>query len=160
MPQPHGAAVPTTEERERAARALDLRKAGITWQAIADHLGYSDESGARKAVGRLLDRVDSEMAEEYRAVELARLDDLWRAWWPAALGRDEKATNILLRVHQARAKLLGLAMPDKLVLQQINVGMTAEEFTTRVDEDMRILGLSPTMDVPLQEGGGDDWANT
>jgi len=162
MAQPHGAAVPTPDERQRAQQALTLRKAGGTWQAIADALGYRDESGARKAVGRLLDRTDSELAAEYRALELARLEDLHRAWWPAALQRDEKASNIVLRIHEKRVKLLGLAVPDKLVLQQINYsGMSAEEFTTRVDEDIRVLGLHPTGDTPVSDSGpGDDWANT
>ncbi len=160
MAQPHGNAVPSTEERERAALALSLRKAGGTWAAIGEHLGYSDESGPRKAVQRLLDRVDSESAAEYREMELARLDDLWRAWYPAALRRDEKAAHVVLRIHEKRVKLLGLAMPEKVVMQQINVGMTAEEFTTRVDDDMRALGLHPRMDLPLAEDDGDDWATT
>ncbi len=161
MGQRHGHAVPSPDERQRAQQALTMRKAGGSWVAIADVLNYADESGPRRAVSRLLDRVDAELAAEYRALELSRLDDLWRAWWPAALQRDEKAANIVLRVHQARAKLLGLAVPETLVLQQFRMDMSPEEFTTRTAEDMRLLGLHPTGDTPLVVDSEDaEWSNT
>src|SRR5680860_3777 len=35
--------------------------------AIADEMGYADEYGASKAVERLLDRMGSALAEEYRS---------------------------------------------------------------------------------------------
>ena len=41
-------------------------------------LGYHDDATAYRAVKRVLDRVESESATEYRAVMAARYEQLWR----------------------------------------------------------------------------------
>lgn len=46
------------EAKLRAVEAIKLRKEGMTWAKIAAHLGYSQASGAFKAVQRMLDRYD------------------------------------------------------------------------------------------------------
>ena len=46
------------EAKQRAYRALQLWRSGLTWQSIARRLGYKDKSGAWRAVRRLIDRVD------------------------------------------------------------------------------------------------------
>lgn len=46
------------EAKLRAVQALELWQAGATWEAIAHQLGYSDKSGAWRAVRRLFDRLD------------------------------------------------------------------------------------------------------
>lgn len=57
---------PDADDRHRAAKALDLRKSGVTYERIAAQLGYSDESGPRKAVDRLLSRIEHEGVLEMR----------------------------------------------------------------------------------------------
>ncbi|MFQ6330778.1 hypothetical protein ACLMAL_32220 [Nocardia sp. CWNU-33] len=46
-----------------------MKLEGGTWVSVAEAMGYADESGARRAVERLLDRTDAELAAEYRSVE-------------------------------------------------------------------------------------------
>ncbi|MEV6430089.1 hypothetical protein [Nocardia sp. NPDC051463] len=82
--------IPSPDERERAQQALDLRLAGATWARVADRLSYADESGARHAAMRLLDRTDFELVAEYRDVEGARLERLLVAVWPAAVRGDPR----------------------------------------------------------------------
>lgn len=76
----------------RRARATELRKAGHTYQQIADTLAaelgrpYTRAQAHRDVMHALRD-VQSQMAEDagdVLALELMRLDDLFAAWWPLA----------------------------------------------------------------------------
>ncbi|NKS66377.1 hypothetical protein GS461_09825 [Rhodococcus hoagii] len=53
--------------REKALEALRLRKDhGLTWDEIAEEVGYANRSNAYRAVSRLLERVEGEKVEDYR----------------------------------------------------------------------------------------------
>jgi len=69
---------------ERRGQALALRKAGIGYAAIARQLGYAGPSGAYKAIVTALRALTREPAEELRALELARLDELLAGLWADA----------------------------------------------------------------------------
>ncbi|NKY50176.1 hypothetical protein [Nocardia vermiculata] len=144
-------------ERDRQMRALRLRMAGAPWAAIAEELGYADPSGPFRAVESLLNRQESEAAETYRQMEDMRLDVALRKVWPGVMTGDLKAIETMLKVHDRRSKLHGLAAPAKVMVQ--NVGLGREEFLTTVQEDIRALGIDPGMDTPLAADDG-TWANT
>lgn len=125
-PQNHADAV----ERAKAVEAVALRRSGLTYREIAVQTGYwTDESGARHAVTRLLARQETEGVAELRAIECERLDALTAAHWPAAIGGNTEASMIVLRVIDRRAKLLGLNAPTRL--QVAPDELTAAEFATR-----------------------------
>lgn len=97
---------------EKQLEALEMRKAGLPYQKIANALGYSNHSGARKAVIAAMKKTLREPAEEVRELEIARLDDLINAIWhfrakPEYLDR-------ILKIMERRSKLLGLDAPTKL----------------------------------------------
>ena len=93
---------------ERALQALELRKAGASYESIARHCGYASRSGAYQAVQRELRRTMQEPAEDVRQLELARLDDLYRAMAPKALKGDTWSVDRCLKIMERRALLLGL----------------------------------------------------
>jgi len=109
------------EEEQIAARrvqALNLRKAGASYRAIAQQLGvdvstaWSDvqaELGALRALA-------TTAAEDVRALELQRLDALTAGLFVKATqqGGDARAVMALVRVSDRRAKLLGLDAPVKV----------------------------------------------
>lgn|SRR5690242_2331270 len=98
---------------ERALQALALRKEGASYEAIARQCGYASRSGAYQAVQRELRRMMQEPAEDVRQLELARLDDLYRAMAPKALKGDTWSVDRCLKIMERRAMLLGLdAKPD------------------------------------------------
>ena len=110
---------------ERRVRAGRMRMAGMTYQQIADKLGYRNVSGAYRAVATLIKRTEQETAQEFRVLELERLDLLSRGLWDKARGRiardgtvikepDLKAVDRLLQIMKRRAKLLGLDAPTKI----------------------------------------------
>lgn len=99
---------------ERQRQALELRKAGKGFQAIADQLGYSDASGAYRAVTAALQKTLQEPADDLRRMELERLDALHGVLWAQAQDGDQGAVDRLLRVMERRARLLGLDAPTKI----------------------------------------------
>ena len=98
---------------ERQRRALELRKAGMTYQGIADRLGYSGVSGCYKAIRAAIRAVVKEPAEEVLALELQRLDDLLAGVWVAARQGDVAKLDRVLKIMARRASLLGLDAPTK-----------------------------------------------
>ncbi len=93
---------------ERAARALTLRRNGATYDEIAQSLGLSHRSNARRLVESAISEIIREPAEEVRALELARMDAIHAALWPAASTGHLPSIDRLLRVCERRARLLGL----------------------------------------------------
>src|SRR5687768_8552575 len=69
---------------DREVAALRLRQSGLTYQRIADRLGYRNRSGAWHAVHAALMATLQGPADELRTLELARLDRLQLAVWPKA----------------------------------------------------------------------------
>jgi hypothetical protein len=132
MPRPTS---PRIDAAERDAKALELRKDGLTYTQIAERLGIS-RSTAHKHVTRGLHRTRQEPADELRRLEAERLNQLW-AEAMAVLRRRHvmvqsgkivkgddgqpitddgpvlQATATLLRVMERRARLLGLDAPAK-----------------------------------------------
>lgn len=95
-------------DRERQTRAVAMRAAGHTYADIADALGYSSADTARKSVAGLLDRVESDAADELRTLEGRRLDMLQAAVWPSALEGHLPAVDRVIRISERRARLFGL----------------------------------------------------
>ena len=105
---------PDPETIDREIKVLELRRAGLTWQKIADEVGYADPTGAYAAYKRAVKRVLQEPADEVRQQEIDRLDRLQVAVWPRAMKGDDRAINTILRLMERRAKLLGLDAAQKV----------------------------------------------
>jgi len=143
--------VRTPETAERDAEAARLRVQGRTYQQIADALGLSHRDLARRAVERALTDVVREPAAELRALELERLDALWREAWRVmqtnhvrvsggrVVEHDGKplrddgpvlaAIDRLVRISERRCHLLGLNAP-------IRIGVLTLD---QIDEEIRRL---------------------
>lgn len=75
----HGRYTRSMETAMRDAQALRLRARGMSYQQIADEVGYSEKGAAYKAVQRGMEETIGEAAEEVRALEVARLDAMYEA---------------------------------------------------------------------------------
>ena len=102
--------------RKKATDALELRLAGNKWEEIAKQVGYKLASTAYNAVSDMLDQIACERVEEYRILELARLDSLQAGHWKAAIAGNVAAGNFILRVMERRAKLLGLDPAEPMAM--------------------------------------------
>jgi hypothetical protein len=101
--------------RERERQAVELRNARMTYQDIADRVGYSGPGAAREAVLRCYQRDIVQNVEEIRNTELATLDAMAQALYPKARRGDEKAVEALLKVMKERRKYIGgLEVPAQM----------------------------------------------
>ena len=122
------------EAKERALKALELRKKGVRYEQIAQQLGYSNRGNAHKAVMKELELLAKECREEaaqVRDLELQRLDDLFLAAWKAIADGSESAIDRALRVSESRRKLMGLD-----AAQKVDVNGIAELHFDREDENL------------------------
>lgn len=101
---------------DKQMQALTLRKAGVSYQSIADALGYKTAGGAWVAVKAGLKKTLQEPADELRTLELARLDDMLKAIASNVQAGNLTAIDRALKIQDRRAKLLGLDMPAKVEL--------------------------------------------
>ena len=97
---------------ERRNKAIKLAASGKDYTQIAAELGYSRRSVARKAVVGALRARTVEAVGQLRQLEVGCLDGLQAAVWADALAGDIKAVDAVLRIVQARVKLLGLDQSD------------------------------------------------
>lgn len=99
---------PTAELLEKERNALELRRAGYTYDRIADRLGYANKGAAYKAVRRGIARTLQEPVDELIELETDRLDRLLSSVWAPAMKGDLGAVDRVLRISERRSKLLGL----------------------------------------------------
>lgn len=122
----------------REAEVVKLRRGGLTWDMIADRVGYASPSAAHFAYQRAAKRVVQEDIEAIRQVETERLDLMQSAVWGKVLGGDVSSIMTVVRIMERRAKLLGLDQPFK---QQIEVttydGDTIDREVARLAELLR-----------------------
>jgi hypothetical protein len=109
---------PEVIDKER--RVLEMRLAGITFDAIAKNVGYASPGSAYNAYKRALVRTLQEPAEEIREAEVARLDRLMAGVWTAALRGEVRSVEAVLRIMDRRAKLLGLDQPTRVQAEVIS----------------------------------------
>ena len=126
---------------ENDARALELRRAGASYEQIAKELGYKNKGSAYKAVQRQLEGLVMEHAPAVLRLELrkvdatelsanqaiASIDELIRLHQPAAQTGDRDAAGLVCRletvktgkqnlqvaVRTMRARYYGLYQPEK-----------------------------------------------
>lgn len=144
------------EAVERHAAWVRAKLAGQTYREIAEAEGCAP-STVQEAVVRRLRETVAEPCADLRAIEVARLDaQLGRLTAATAIPAEDevihaKAEELLLKVADRRAKLLGLDAPTKT----LDVTPPREQTVERV----RALLLEPTEEMAalLAETG---WVRT
>ena len=106
---------------DKELRALELRRAGLTYPMIAKEMGYAAESSAFRAVKRALERTLREPADAIRQHENDRLDQWLLRLMPAIERGEPRSIEVALKISERRAKLMGLDMP---VRQEVAVEVT------------------------------------
>jgi len=100
------------KSHDRKLKALELRKAGYDYRRIGETLGCS-VTQAHRDVAAALKLTLQEPADDVRALEVERLDNMLRALWRDVSAGNHGAIDRALRVMERRAKLLGLDAPTR-----------------------------------------------
>jgi hypothetical protein len=125
------------EASARRAQAVTMRLSGLTYEQIAERLGYADKSAVRHTVLRALDRREAARVDELRDVENARLDRANAALWPAVLKGDPKSVDTFIRLSARRARLNGLDAPQQIA---VTSGLQADFADTLAGLQEVVLG--------------------
>lgn len=136
-----------------------MRLAGARLSQIAAKYGVS-EAVVSRSLSLALEHeraVCSEMAEEYRALELARFETLRQALWPVALGVKKSTKNgreiqgepnldavdRLIKISARVARMIGLDAPSKTDTTN-RYEVTSIETREQADAVLRkVFGLAP-----------------
>ena len=99
---------------EREMQVWKYRVAGATFDQIAKKLDYADESGARAAFNRYVNRTkDEASANELRELHKERLDVALLSIWPAVERGDLEAIRVMLKILERDANMSGIDSPIK-----------------------------------------------
>lgn len=100
---------------ERRVKALELRKDGKSYRAIAKLLGVDLRTAFDdvQAELRALREQATDAAEQVKDLELARCDEMTEALSSKVGKGDTQAIQANIRVMERRAKLLGIDAPTK-----------------------------------------------
>jgi hypothetical protein len=136
------------EVREKDRQALELRKAGASYEVIAKQLGYADSSGAYKSVQRSMKTIIAEPTDELRQVEYERLNQilliLWERVQQGELGAIDRALSVMDRI----SKMYGLEAPKQTeIKQQITQGVmivdgSKEEYLQAIRQEIDGVAVS------------------
>lgn len=158
--------------KEREREALELRKAGASYDQIAQRLDVSRDT-ARAIVMRALENLNTaceESADEIRRLEVERIDTLLLGLWDKARKGDVAAVDRVLRLQDRRAKLLGLdaapAAPPQPTQPMLPAGEVLRAFVQLAahnphlvgevlsGDDAKTISIPPPSDSAMQEAFG------
>lgn len=124
--------------KERTRRALELRKAGATYEAIAQALGYNGANGAWQAVKRGIEQGIQEPAAELRYIQYERLNNMLLVEWPKVQSGDENAIRTCLQIMDKMDRLMGTDAPIKT---EVDVSIDGAIIVAEVDGDSYLRAM-------------------
>jgi hypothetical protein len=153
---------------DKERQVLKYRQGGLTFDRIAELMGYSHPSGAHAAFQRAIQRIkDDALAEDGRALHRARLEAALTAIWDKVLKGDLRAIDRMLKILSRDAKLHGLDMPiqikqDITIVDEGELNEQVRRFAYLVAE-ARVNSIGHTNGQPIVLGsdsaGESDTAN-
>ncbi len=161
---------PSLQRAVRRVEAFNLRVAGYDYRQIHQALNEAGYSCSLKTIYydvqetlRELSQFERVLAEDVRAMQLARLDQLMAGLSDTAFAGDTYAVEAYLRVLEHQAKLLGIFAPTEININQRRPlhNATEEELAKLMQRmagtaplPMRVLhSLGPVAEPPSAEGG-------
>lgn len=135
-------------------QALDLRRAGLSYQRIGEKMGIS-LARAHQLVTKAMESTHAAItagADQLRAEEIARLDGMLEKLWPKARRGEVSAVDRVLKIGERRAKLLGIEAPVRIETtgkdgKPIEVSSTAtidpSKLSTKTLQDLLNARLAP-----------------
>jgi AraC-like DNA-binding protein len=92
----------------RHARAVQLITQGLTYQQVADQMGYANKGTVHHLVSKTLAQTTTAAVQDLRQLEADRLDALQVGLWNRAMDGDITAAMAIIRIIATRCRLFGL----------------------------------------------------
>lgn len=122
--------------KEKQLEAVLLRKRNYTYREIGEELDIS-HTQARRYVTKALSQLSEELnvsTEEYRILQLERLNLMARGLWSNAESGNAQAIASMLKLMEQELKLIGLDVPKNN--KDIKVSTRNEEIANRLRREM------------------------
>jgi hypothetical protein len=138
----------TPQQADRYREVVRLKSAGLTFDEIADRVGYASRSGAKEAYDAALRYWGRESVDQLRTIEGERLEQLWRFTFGRILSTPEttdefvKLVNTAVRISGQRSSLFGLDAPKQVELTGENGNPIKTDVGAMLVERIRALGYS------------------
>lgn len=131
------------KQREKKLQAFEMKKAGWSARDISKALGIKVTRLSQwlRQECQYLREHCSQSFEELLLIESERYDALMKAFWNQAVEHHNyKAAEIILKLLERKAKLLGLDAPEK----QMQLQVTGESSLSNQEllKEMELLGFS------------------
>jgi len=151
----------TMSSAEKTRRAIALKLAGASYAQIAQQLGYSDASGARKAVQRGMKSSLQESGSELKKIHYGRLEHMLMLLWPDVNTRDLASMSAALAVMDRMERLYGLNAAEKLDIATgretvILADGDKENYIKALEEAGRRLAITVDSSAPAQGEDADE----
>ncbi len=127
---------------EEYKSVLGLRRAGMTYDEIADRLGYENRFEVIDILNRIYKRVKPINVEEVRDSIESQITDLVGVYTPPAMDGNIKAASFVLKALELHAKLRGAIKPPEVNIEINNQKPWERVFAatlTNVDEDGKMI---------------------
>lgn len=121
-------------------RALKLFLAAVSYDVIAEQLGCTVDEATTAVQAAIADSTVAMDQTPARIIELERLDSLHRAVWAKALKGDVAAVDRVLRIQEARQRMLGEPTRVKDAITDA-LEATLEELKTEAADGALIASL-------------------
>lgn len=137
----------------RDAKCVELRRAGVLWDAIARQLGYSSSGHAHQCFKAYMANQPKELVADLRQVELDRLEQLQAAIWAQCLATGQNqhwAIDRCLKISDQRARLMGLNAPvrqEVTVLSETTVDKAIRELQEQLGAQAKAHGVEMPADM-------------
>jgi len=158
---------------ELKAQIVELRVAGLSYRQIAKALARPGIGYLHALAWAAIDEIPRENAKRAKTLELERLDALWRAAYPLAVGMpkpapatsppgtpptprdpDMTAQRQCIRISNLRARLEGHLAPTVAVEKHLHAFGGSKSFERWTEEDMRVY--AETGKLPKHEQRDED----
>jgi len=142
------------EVAQRYRDVVRLKSAGMTFDDIADRVGYASRSGAKEAFDAALRWWGREAVDDMRTIEGERLEQLWRRVFGRILSNPDmpsgemiQLVNAAVKVSARKASLMGLDAPRQLEVTGAEGGAIVTDvgqiLLERLEQLERARGIEP-----------------
>lgn len=142
------------EVAQRYRDVVRLKSAGMTFDEIADRVGYASRSGAKEAFDAALRWWGREAVDDMRTIEGERLEQLWRRVFGRILSNPDmpsgemiQLVNAAVKVSARKASLMGLDAPRQLEVTGVEGGAIVTDvgqiLLERLEQLERARGIEP-----------------
>lgn len=141
---------------ERQRRALELRRAGFDYELIAEAVGYSHPQSASRAVKAAMERIPQEATEDFRVVQMERLNFMLLKLWPGIQRGNRRDIEVGLQVIDKMDRLKGTDAAQEVQHHHdgavLVVAGATEDYVAGLKKMAQQQGITPGSDVIDVEG--------